>query len=150
MGHGLCLSVVSVDQPNAPQRAWGNDPVDQRGENVAVPNRQWSWWVILVKCIEKGEKIISAERPHWQCLLTLLGLEEEASVSFHEHIFLEKHLEDGFPRRGPVRHFMELVVAGLSRNPYLTVQQKTEHISWFRDYFRQKEEVLKEADVYVN
>uniref|UniRef100_A0A672FRZ5 Small ribosomal subunit protein mS31 n=1 Tax=Salarias fasciatus TaxID=181472 RepID=A0A672FRZ5_SALFA len=78
------------------------------------------------------------------------GLEEEASVPFHEHIFLEKHLEEGFPRQGPVRHFMELVVAGLSKNPYLTVQQKKEHISWFRDYFNQKEEVLKEADVYLN
>ncbi|CAN9501478.1 unnamed protein product [Ophioblennius macclurei] len=78
------------------------------------------------------------------------GLEEEASVPFHEHIFLEKHLEEGFPRQGPVRHFMELVVTGLSRNPYLSVQQKKEHISWFRDYFSQKEEVLKEADVYLN
>ncbi|TKS83874.1 28S ribosomal protein S31, mitochondrial [Collichthys lucidus] len=77
------------------------------------------------------------------------GLEEEADVPFHEHIFLDKHLEDGFPRQGPVRHFMELVVAGLSRNPYLTVQQKKEHISWFRDYFHQKEEVLKEAEVYL-
>ncbi|XP_039888782.1 28S ribosomal protein S31, mitochondrial [Simochromis diagramma] len=77
------------------------------------------------------------------------GLEEEAKVPFHEHIFLEKHLEEGFPREGPVRHFMELVVTGLSRNPYLTVQQKKEHISWFRDYFHQKEEVLKEADVYL-
>lgn len=27
--------------------------MDQRGKNVAVPNQQWSWWVILVKCIEK-------------------------------------------------------------------------------------------------
>ncbi|KAM9347939.1 small ribosomal subunit protein mS31 [Symphorus nematophorus] len=78
------------------------------------------------------------------------GLEEEANVSFHEHIFLDKHLEEGFPRQGPVRHFMELVVAGLSRNPYLTVQQKKEHISWFRDYFQQKEEVLKEANVYLS
>ncbi|XP_053187635.1 28S ribosomal protein S31, mitochondrial [Scomber japonicus] len=78
------------------------------------------------------------------------GLEEEASVPFHEHIFLDKHLEEGFPRQGPVRHFMELVVAGLSRNPYVTVQQKKEHISWFRDYFHQKQNVLKEADVYLN
>ncbi|XP_042286563.1 28S ribosomal protein S31, mitochondrial [Thunnus maccoyii] len=78
------------------------------------------------------------------------GLEEEASVPFHEHIFLEKHLEEGFPTQGPVRHFMELVVAGLSRNPYLTVEQKKEHISWFRDYFHQKENVLKEAEVYLN
>ncbi|XP_041656477.1 28S ribosomal protein S31, mitochondrial [Cheilinus undulatus] len=78
------------------------------------------------------------------------GLEEETVVSFHEHVFLERHLEEGFPRQGPVRHFMELVVAGLSRNPYLTVQQKEEHISWFRDYFHQKEEILKEADVYLH
>ncbi|XP_071316584.1 small ribosomal subunit protein mS31 [Trachinotus anak] len=77
------------------------------------------------------------------------GLEEEASVPFHEHVFLEKHLSEGFPSQGPVRHFMELVVAGLSRNPYLTVQQKREHISWFRDYFHQKEDILKEADVYL-
>ncbi|MEQ2185707.1 hypothetical protein GOODEAATRI_021058, partial [Goodea atripinnis] len=79
-----------------------------------------------------------------------IGLENEASVPFNEHVFLEKHLEEGFPHQGPVRHFMELVVAGLSRNPYLTVQQKKEHISWFRDYFHQKEEVLNEADVYLN
>ncbi|XP_014839006.1 PREDICTED: 28S ribosomal protein S31, mitochondrial isoform X1 [Poecilia mexicana] len=79
-----------------------------------------------------------------------IGLEDEASVPFHEHVFLEKHLEDGFPRQGPVRHFMELVVTGLAKNPYLTVEQKKEHISWFRDYFHQKEEVLNEADVYLN
>ncbi|XP_041750428.1 28S ribosomal protein S31, mitochondrial [Coregonus clupeaformis] len=78
------------------------------------------------------------------------GLEEEALVPFHEHVFLEKHLEEGFPRQGPVRHFMELVVSGLAKNPYYTVQQKREHIAWFRDYFQQKEEVLKEAEVYLN
>ncbi|XP_061903804.1 small ribosomal subunit protein mS31-like [Entelurus aequoreus] len=76
--------------------------------------------------------------------------DEDARVPFHEHVFLEKHLEEGFPQRGPVRHFMELVVIGLSKNPYLTVQQKKEHISWFRDYFNQKQDVLKEAEVYLN
>nr|XP_061801207.1 small ribosomal subunit protein mS31-like [Nerophis lumbriciformis] len=78
------------------------------------------------------------------------GLEEEASIPFHEHVFLDKHLEEGFPKQGPVRHFMELVVTGLSRNPYLTVQEKKEHISWFRDYFNQKQDVLKEAEGYAN
>ncbi|CDQ58624.1 unnamed protein product [Oncorhynchus mykiss] len=78
------------------------------------------------------------------------GLEAEAQVPFHEHVFLEKHLEEGFPRQGPVRHFMELVVSGLAKNPYYTIQQKREHIAWFRDYFQQKEEVLKEAEVYLN
>ncbi|KAJ7996211.1 hypothetical protein DPEC_G00234700 [Dallia pectoralis] len=75
------------------------------------------------------------------------GLEEESQVPFYEHVFLEKHLEEGFPRQGPIRHFMELVVSGLAKNPYYTVQQKRDHINWFRDYFKQKEEVLKESEV---
>lgn len=117
---------------------------------MAVPSKQWSWWVTKVDFIifKRGENTFFWER-NWLFILAVLGLEEEAKVPFHEHIFLEKHLEEGFPREGPVRHFMELVVTGLSRNPYLTVQQKKEHISWFRDYFHQKEEVLKEADVYL-
>ncbi|XP_068121137.1 small ribosomal subunit protein mS31 [Hyperolius riggenbachi] len=77
------------------------------------------------------------------------GMEEEQNVEFHEHVFLEKYLED-FPVTGPIRHFMELVVCGLSKNPFITVQQKKEHIDWFRNYFNQKEEILKECDVYVN
>lgn len=75
------------------------------------------------------------------------GLEEESDVPFHEHVFLDSHLED-FPKQGPVRHFMELVINGLSKNPYLTVKQKMEHIEWFREYFQQKEEVLKESEAY--
>jgi len=66
-------------------------------------------------------------------------------VPFHEHVFLEKQLES-FPRQGPVRHFMELVITGLAKNHHLTVRQKKEHIDWFRDYFRQKDDVLKEAE----
>lgn len=74
------------------------------------------------------------------------GLEEEACVPFHEHVFLEKYLDDSFPLQGPVRHFMELVITGLAKNHHLTVKQKQEHIAWFRDYFQQKDSVLKEAE----
>ncbi|KAE8627227.1 hypothetical protein XENTR_v10006912 [Xenopus tropicalis] len=77
------------------------------------------------------------------------GLDEEQKVEFHEHIFLDKYLED-FPKQGPIRHFMELVVCGLSKNPYLSVKQKREHIEWYRDYFQQKEDILKECEVYLN
>ncbi|XP_056417969.1 28S ribosomal protein S31, mitochondrial [Hyla sarda] len=77
------------------------------------------------------------------------GLDEEHKVEFHEHIFLEKYLED-FPKQGPIRHFMELVMCGLSKNPYLTVQQKKDHIDWFHDYFHKKEDLLKECDVNIN
>ncbi|NWU66188.1 RT31 protein, partial [Pterocles burchelli] len=69
------------------------------------------------------------------------GMEDDAE--FHEHIFLEKHLED-FPKQGPIRHFMELVICGLSKNPYLTVKQKIEHIEWFHKYFEEKKELLQE------
>ncbi|NWI85041.1 RT31 protein, partial [Pitta sordida] len=70
-----------------------------------------------------------------------IGMEEDAE--FHEHIFLERHLE-GFPKEGPIRHFMELVICGLSKNPYLTVKQKIEHIEWFEKYFEEKKEFLQE------
>ncbi|CAN7988948.1 unnamed protein product [Ixodes hexagonus] len=70
------------------------------------------------------------------------GLEEEAKVNFTEHVFLEDLIED-FPRKGPVRHFMELVLVGLSKNPYISVQRKREHIDWFRQYFKEKHEVLR-------
>ncbi|NXJ59070.1 RT31 protein, partial [Rostratula benghalensis] len=69
------------------------------------------------------------------------GMEEDAE--FHEHIFLDKHLKD-FPKQGPIRHFMELVICGLSKNPYLSVKQKIEHIEWFQKYFEGKKEFLQE------
>jgi len=71
------------------------------------------------------------------------GIDEEAKVGFHEHVFLEDLISD-FPKKGPVRHFMELVIVGLSKNPYITVQQKKDHIDWFRSYFNEKAPVLKE------
>ncbi|XP_051467119.1 28S ribosomal protein S31, mitochondrial isoform X2 [Apus apus] len=70
-----------------------------------------------------------------------VGMEDDAE--FHEHIFLEKHLEP-FPKQGPIRHFMELVICGLSKNPYLSVKQKVEHIEWFQKYFEEKKELLQE------
>lgn len=77
-------------------------------------------------------------------LIFISGLEEEQSVSFAEHIFLDKHLEPWCPPKGPVRHFMELVCVGLSKNPYLTVQAKKEHIEWYKNYFTSKDALLRE------
>lgn len=59
---------------------------------------------------------------------------EEENTSFEEHVFLE-YLLDNFPSKGPVRRFMELVINGLQKNPYLTVEQKKERVRWFHDYF---------------
>lgn len=76
------------------------------------------------------------------------GFDDDGS-EFHEHIFLDKHLED-FPKQGPIRHFMELVTCGLSKNPYLSVKQKVEHIEWFRNYFKEKRDILKENNIQFN
>lgn len=70
-------------------------------------------------------------------------MDEEAQVSFEEHVFLEQLLESWCPKNGPVRIFMELVCVGLSKNPYLTVQQKHEHIEWYQNYFQEKKEDLE-------
>lgn len=59
----------------------------------------------------------------------------EEGVGFDEHVFLE-HLLNDFPNTGNIRQFMELVVTGLQQNPYLNVQDKKEHIEWFREYFQ--------------
>ncbi|XP_075751996.1 small ribosomal subunit protein mS31-like isoform X2 [Rhipicephalus microplus] len=74
------------------------------------------------------------------------GLDEEAQISFEEHVFLEEHIAD-FPERGPIRHFMELVLVGLSKNPHISAQRKREHIEWFRQYFRAKADILRASGV---
>ncbi|KAK4301947.1 hypothetical protein Pmani_025937 [Petrolisthes manimaculis] len=72
------------------------------------------------------------------------GLESEKKIGFHEHVFLERHLQGWCPPLGPIRHFMELVCTGLSKNPYITVERKRAHIEWYRNYFAEKEGLLKE------
>ncbi|XP_055944639.1 28S ribosomal protein S31, mitochondrial-like isoform X2 [Argiope bruennichi] len=80
---------------------------------------------------------------HWKFPIdNQTELAGEENVGFHEHVFLEQHLH-GFPTKGPVRHFMELVVVGLSKNPYISVERKIENIDWFREYFKEKEDILK-------
>ncbi|XP_012222561.1 small ribosomal subunit protein mS31 isoform X2 [Linepithema humile] len=72
------------------------------------------------------------------------GMEEEHNVHFADHVFMERHLKGWCPKSGPISHFMELVCTGLSKNPYLTVQEKVDHIMWYKDYFASKQDLLKE------
>ncbi|XP_055907893.1 28S ribosomal protein S31, mitochondrial [Eupeodes corollae] len=72
------------------------------------------------------------------------GMDEEFATDFSEHVFLEQHLEPWCPTKGPIRHFMELVCVGLSKNPYITAREKKAHILWYRDYFEDKKEMLKD------
>ena len=77
-------------------------------------------------------------------LILFSDMDEEAKVPFHEHVFLD-HLIEDFPKTGPVRVFMELVILGLSKNPYMTVKEKHDHVDWFRKYFEEKKEILDQA-----
>ncbi|XP_074103930.1 mitochondrial ribosomal protein S31 [Cotesia typhae] len=72
------------------------------------------------------------------------GLEEEEKVHFSEHVFLERYLQGWCPKTGPIRHFMDLVCIGLSKNPYMTVNEKEEHIMWLKEWFADKQDLLKE------
>lgn len=72
------------------------------------------------------------------------GWEEEHNTDFTEHIVLEMHLDDWCPTKGPVRHFMELVCVGLSKNNFLTAMEKKDHIMWYQGYFEEKKETLGE------
>lgn len=76
-----------------------------------------------------------------------LGLTDEIDVGFHQHVFIQTELDRGFQSSGPVRVFMDLVCLGLSKNPYISLERKKEHIEWYRQYFKKKESVLKVLEV---
>jgi len=58
-------------------------------------------------------------------------------------VFLEPKIDHWCPKKGPIRHFMELVCVGLSKNSYLSVKEKEEHLEWYHQYFQKKSDILK-------
>ncbi|CAD5207925.1 unnamed protein product [Bursaphelenchus okinawaensis] len=64
-------------------------------------------------------------------------LGDEERVHFSEHIFLDSYLQKHkhLPKTGPIAHFMELVVVGLSKNPYMTLKKKHAHLDSFAEFF---------------
>ncbi|CAF0818353.1 unnamed protein product [Brachionus calyciflorus] len=70
--------------------------------------------------------------------------ESDADVPFHEHIFLDHHLEE-FPQIEPIQLFMTLALNGLSQNGHLTLNEKKEIINWYKSYFDEKLDIIKEA-----
>ncbi|BES87850.1 ribosomal protein, S31 [Nesidiocoris tenuis] len=71
-------------------------------------------------------------------------LEDRPDESFVDHVFLENYLDDWCPKSGPIRHFMELVCVGLSRNHWLDAQEKRDHMMWYKEYFIAKKALIKE------
>jgi len=106
------------------------------------------------KCAERELRILSTPAPRNR-LEEFIELTEQGKLwrfpidneqdmeyshePFHEHVFLEQHIEAWCPKSGPVRHFMEVVCHGLSKNPYASVEYKHKCIQWFRDYFERAE-----------
>lgn len=73
-------------------------------------------------------------------------MDDENATPFYEHVFLDKHL-GAFPKTGPIRGFMELVILGLGKNPHLSVKEKTDHIKWFEEYFREKQPLVPSQEL---
>ena len=70
--------------------------------------------------------------------------EQEAQIPFHEHVFLDSYL-DQFPQIEPIQEFMTLALNGLSQNGFLSLTEKKEIIEWYKQYFNDKEELIRTA-----
>jgi len=64
---------------------------------------------------------------------------------WRDHVFTEKYLK-GMPKDGAIGLFMESAAAGLSQNPFYTVDEKKEHLEFFRQYFVNYEDDLVNLD----
>ncbi|VDP89550.1 unnamed protein product [Echinostoma caproni] len=69
---------------------------------------------------------------------TNLDWETETNVPFHEHMFLDEHVDKALRKSPPVAAFLDLVCVGLAQNPHFTVEQKREHLRWYAEYFKDK------------
>ena len=68
---------------------------------------------------------------------------EDIKMPFYEHVLLDHHLEDFYPEIEEIQNFMILILNGLSDTPYLSVKEKTETIEWYKNYFKDKVDLIK-------
>ncbi len=59
-------------------------------------------------------------------------------------MFLDTYLEE-FPAIEPVQEFMALALNGLSKNSFLSVEEKRAVVDWYKGYFKEKNELIVEA-----
>lgn len=123
------------DPPRVDLPTW--DKLDKRELRLAVTHPPSNYFEQMMLFTEQGKV--------WQFPIdNEQGMDNEKNIYFADHVFLEPLLDDWCPKQGPIRHFMELVCVGLSKNHYLTVEAKREHIDWYKNYFISKEQLLKE------
>lgn len=70
--------------------------------------------------------------------------ESEAETPFQDYVFLDNYLEQ-FPDIEPVQEFMTLVLNGLSKNSFISLSEKKDIITWYKNYFNEKEDLIQEA-----
>lgn len=46
---------------------------------------------------------------------------------------------------GPVQEFMTLALNGLSKNSFLTMEEKKAIVEWYKEYFKANENLILEA-----
>lgn len=76
------------------------------------------------------------------------GMEQEQQVPFEEHVFLDKYLEE-FPKNENIQAFMGFVIAGLAKNPWMTVDRKRKAIEFYKEYFEAKRDIYKRAGLDI-
>ncbi|CAH8656529.1 unnamed protein product [Schistosoma rodhaini] len=96
--------------------------------SCALPNNQFEEWLKWTVEKKMWSFPINNEQD-WN---------SELDVPFHEHVFLENHLNKEHLKCKPLASFLELVCTGLSKNPYFSVDDKKQHLEWFTQFFDDK------------
>ncbi|RVE51941.1 hypothetical protein evm_003407 [Chilo suppressalis] len=138
---GEPLGIFKAKEPNYGTKLDVWESLKQRELNLATSQPPANYFQKMILWTEQGKV--------WKFPINNeQGLEEEQNVHFSEHVFLDTHLEGWCPKKGPIRHFMELVCVGLSKNAFYTVKEKKEHIMWYKDYFESKKSLLTEIGAW--
>ncbi|XP_068626748.1 small ribosomal subunit protein mS31 [Battus philenor] len=138
---GKPLGIFKTAEANYGTKLEMWERLNQRELNLATLQPPTNYFQKMIQWTEQGKV--------WKFPINNeQGLEEEENVHFSEHIFLDTHLEGWCPTCGPIRHFMELVCVGLSKNAFYTVQEKKDHIMWYKEYFESKKDILTEVGAW--
>jgi len=144
----------SKTQQYTPIHIWGGTPLGIFTEPVLEKHEDDQVLNMWRRCRERELRILSTPSPRNALEEMILWTEQEklwqfpvdneqgldySDDAFYNHVFLEQHLEPWCPKSGPVRHFMELVCIGLSKNPYLSSDKKYDTIIWFKNYFERED-----------
>lgn len=145
---------ISLESSHVPTDLFGSPPLGIFEGPIEPLPEQEQMLKTWRKCSERELSLLSTKPPRnaleefilWteQGKLWKFPIDNEQGLDysgekFHQHVFLEQHLNPWCPKGGPIRHFMETVCVALSKNPYASVQYKLDTIDWFRQYFNRPE-----------